>query len=209
MAEIASWNGGSETEDKTSGGDKYVSRKNGSPSEISIVAELNAFVGCDVRNEALKFVDDAHAGSKGYFYMGGKKLIPCQLMLTEAVVSETTIAPDGTWLTAKVKLTMKQCGNYSGSAGSTSSGSGGASSSKKTSAKTTGFWSKVSSAVQGAIANAKSAVLVSNSTTEIQRGLSYAQSVIDSAKKVSAATKKLPVASKAAISTIKAKVKTK
>lgn len=95
MAEIASWNGhsftvspklirgftgltikgSSETEDKTSGGQKYVSCKNSNPSEITLTAELNALTGCDVKNEALKFVDEARSGAKNYFYMGGKKLI--------------------------------------------------------------------------------------------------------------------------------------
>ena len=97
MAEIASWNGhsftvspklirgftgltikgSSETEDKTSDGQKYVSRKNSNPSEITLTAELNALTGCDVKNEALKFVDEARSGAKNYFYMGGKKLITC------------------------------------------------------------------------------------------------------------------------------------
>ena len=92
MAEIASWNGhsfsvspklirsftgltikgSSETEDKTSDGQKYVSRKNSNPSEISLTAELNAFTGCNVQNEALKFVEEAQAGATNYLYMGGK-----------------------------------------------------------------------------------------------------------------------------------------
>ena len=151
MAEIASWNGhsftvspklirgftgltikgSSETEDKTSDGQKYVSRKNSNPSEITLTAELNALTGCDVKNEALKFVDEARSGAKNYFYMGGKKLITCQLMLTEASVSETTIAPNGTWISCKVKLTMKQCAKYDGTGSSSSSSSSSSGSSSR------------------------------------------------------------------------------
>ena len=128
MAEIGSWKGhtftvsptlirsfsgltikgSSETEDKTGSGQKYVSRKNGNPSEISLTVELNALTGCNVKDEALKFVNQAHNGAKDYFYLGGKKLVACQLMLVEASVTETAIAANGTWTSCKVKLVMKQ-----------------------------------------------------------------------------------------------------
>lgn len=93
MAEIASWNGhsftvspklirgftgltikgSSETEDKTSGGQKYVSRKNSNPSEITLTAELNALTGCDVKNEALKFVDECAVGREELLLHGRQK----------------------------------------------------------------------------------------------------------------------------------------
>lgn len=205
MAEIASWNGhsfvvsptvvrgftgltikgGSETEDKTSGGDKYVSRKNSSPSQVSLTAELNALLGCDVRKEAMKFIDDANAGSKGYFYMAGKKLLPCQLMLTEASVTETTISPNGTWLSCKVQLTMKQCGKYDGSTGGTTSSSSDNSSSKKTSTKNS---SAAKLAATGVVAGA-----VAAAKTAITSGLAKLQATTNTAKKTSAATKKASI----------------
>lgn len=152
MAEIASWNGhsftisptlirgfsgltikgGSETKDKTKSKQKYVSRKNSIPSEVTMTAELNAFTGCDVQNEALKFVEEARAGASNYFYMGGKKLVACKLMLTEASISEVQIAPGGAWTACNVSLTMKQCAKYDSESSSTSSKK---SSSKKTSTK--------------------------------------------------------------------------
>ena len=239
MAEIASWNGhsftvspklirgftgltikgSSETEDKTSGGQKYVSRKNSNPSEITLTAELNALTGCDVKNEALKFVDEARSGAKNYFYMGGKKLITCQLMLTEASVSETTIAPNGTWIGCKVKLTMKQCAKYDGTSSSSSGSSGGSSGSKKTSSKktstkktsTTTTKKATTVAVIGAVAGGVAAVAVGVKTavsaaSKTVSALKTAIAAVNAAKKTSSTTKKTSIVSK--ISTaIKNKVK--
>lgn len=243
MAEIASWNGhsftvspklirgftgltikgSSETEDKTSDGQKYVSRKNSNPSEITLTAELNALTGCDVKNEALKFVDEARSGAKNYFYMGGKKLITCQLMLTEASVSETTIAPNGTWISCKVKLTMKQCAKYdgTGSSSSSSSSSSGSSSSssgsKKTSTKktsTTTTKKTTTAAVVGAVAGAVAAVAKTATTvvkavsaaSKTASALKTAVAAVNNAKKTSSTTKKTSVVSKVT-STIKNKIK--
>ena len=240
MAEIASWNGhsftvspklirgftgltikgSSETEDKTSDGQKYVSRKNSNPSEITLTAELNALTGCDVKNEALKFVDEARSGAKNYFYMGGKKLITCQLMLTEASVSETTIAPNGTWISCKVKLTMKQCAKYdgTGSSSSSSSSSSGSSSSssgsKKTSTKktsTTTTKKTTTAAVVGAVAGAvaKTATTVVKAVSAASKtasALKTAVAAVNNAKKTSSTTKKTSVVSKVT-SAIKNKIK--
>ncbi len=243
MAEIASWNGhsftvspklirgftgltikgSSETEDKTSDGQKYVSRKNSNPSEITLTAELNALTGCDVKNEALKFVNEARSGAKNYFYMGGKKLITCQLMLTEASVSETTIAPNGTWISCKVKLTMKQCAKYdgTGSSSSSSSSSSGSSSSssgsKKTSTKktsTTTTKKTTTAAVVGAVAGPVAAVAKTATTvvkavstaSKTASALKAAVAAVNNAKKTSSTTKKTSVVSKVT-SAIKNKIK--
>ena len=243
MAEIASWNGhsftvspklirgftgltikgSSETEDKTSDGQKYVSRKNSNPSEITLTAELNALTGCDVKNEALKFVDEARSGAKNYFYMGGKKLITCQLMLTEASVSETTIAPNGTWISCKVKLTMKQCAKYdgTGSSSSSSSSSSGSSSSSSSSKKTstnktstTTTKNTTAAAVVGAGAGAVAAVAKTATTvvkavstaSKTASALKAAVAAVNNAKKTSSTTKKTSVVSKVT-SAIKNKIK--
>lgn len=235
MAEIASWNGhsftvspklirgftgltikgSSETEDKTSDGQKYVSRKNSNPSEITLTAELNALTGCDVKNEALKFVDEARSGAKNYFYMGGKKLITCQLMLTEASVSETTIAPNGTWISCKVKLTMKQCAKYDGSSSSSSSSS--SSGSKKTSTKktsTTTTKKTTTAAVVGAVVGAVAAVAktvttvvkAASTASKTASALKAAAEAVNNAKKTSSTTKKTSVVSKVT-SAVKNKIK--
>lgn len=116
--------GSTETEDTESGGQKYVSRKNGKPKQITLTAVLNAQFGCSVKAEAMAFVDEATASQKDYFYIGGKKLMECSLMLVQADVSEVAIAPGGTWVRADVKLTLKQCSKNDGSANGSGSGSG-------------------------------------------------------------------------------------
>lgn len=116
--------GSTETEDTESGGQKYVSRKNGKPKQITLTAVLNAQFGCDVKAEAMAFVDEATASEKDYFYIGGKKLMECSLMLVQADVSEVSIAPGGTWVRADVKLTLKQCSKNDGSANGSGSGGG-------------------------------------------------------------------------------------
>lgn len=123
--------GSSEWEEKKSNNQQYVSRKNGKPREVSFDVSLHAQLGCDVRSEALAFVEEATAGVSDYCYIGNKKLVPCSLMLTEASISDVTIINNGTWTKAQVKCTFKQCSKNDGS--STSSSGGG---SNKTSTKT-------------------------------------------------------------------------
>lgn len=112
--------GSCETEDKTSSNQKYVSRKNGKPAEVSLTVVLNSAFGCDVRTEAMNLVSEAASGAKDYFYVGNGKLLPCKLLLTDAQVSEAFIGNGDRWTSAEVALTMKQCdkGNATGGGGS-------------------------------------------------------------------------------------------
>ena len=155
MSQIGSWNGiifevspniirgytgltiegGSETEDKVSDKYAYVKRKNSTPTTVSMEVYLNAYLGCNVRDEAMALIKAATDGEKNYFYVAGKKLISCQLMLVNAKVTETTTTPKGDWTSCKIALSMKQCEKYSG--GSSGSSSGGSSGSKSSSKKTT------------------------------------------------------------------------
>lgn len=191
--------GSSETEDKETGGQKYVSRKSGKPAEISLTVLLSALTGNDVRNEALAFVDEARRGSQGYFYVGGKKLVTCQLMLTDASISETQIASNGVWVGCKVQLTFKQSGKYDGESGGSSSGGGssGRSSggSKKTSVKkktttSSGILSAVKGAVTGAISAAKKAISAVGAIAGISKAVSTIKRITNNAKKQSKTTKK-------------------
>ena len=100
--------GGSDTDDKIQSKQKYLTRKNGKPTEVGMNVVLNAFTGADVRSEAMAFVDEAQKGKSDWIYVGGEKLVPCQLMLTEAAVEEIAITPGGVWTRASVKLTFKQ-----------------------------------------------------------------------------------------------------
>lgn len=116
--------GSSETEDKASGGQQRAARKAGKPAEVSLTVGLSALTGCQVREEALALVEDARAGASNYFYVGGKKLMTCQLMLTEADVDKVVIAHGGAWVSAEVRLTLRQCSG--GDAASKKSGKGSA-----------------------------------------------------------------------------------
>lgn len=151
MAEFANWNGHSfivdartirsftgltitgsqETEDKTGDKQKYVAAKNSNPIEVAMTVELNAHLGCDVQAEAFSFVEDARSGKSGYFYMGGKKLVNCPLMLISAQISETVIIANAKWTRCKVALTLKQCDKYAGSSATGSSGTGGSDTTKQ------------------------------------------------------------------------------
>ena len=139
--------GSSELKSAKDSGQGKVKRKGANPTEISMTIKLNAFVGIDVRKEAMAFVKEARAGKKGYFYIGKKKLVSCKLMLTEATVKEVEISIGGKWTSAEVLVTMKQCNkggksssssssNKSGGSGSSGSGSSGNGGSNKASVRT-------------------------------------------------------------------------
>lgn len=115
--------GGAEVDEKTSNNQKYVRRKAGNAHELTVTVILNAYMGCDVRAEAMSFVEDARKCEEGYFYIAGKKLLPETLMLTEAQVSEVELSPTGEMVHAQVQLTMKQSdkGDAKGSGSATQS----------------------------------------------------------------------------------------
>lgn len=117
--------GGAEVDEKTSNNQKYVQRKAGNAHELTVTVILSAYLGCDVREEAMAFIEDARNCEEGYFYIAGKKLLPETLMLTEAQVSEVELSPSGEMVHAQVQLTMKQSdkGDAKGS-GSATQGKG-------------------------------------------------------------------------------------
>lgn len=124
----------SETKEKTSGNQKYASRKNGKPVEVTMTVTLSALTGCNVRNEATEFAKDAVNGKSDYMYVGEKKIATCKLMLIEANVTEIKIAPSGQWISCQIQLTFRQSSKFSGSS-SSSSGTGSSSKKKKSSSK--------------------------------------------------------------------------
>lgn len=115
--------GGAEVDEKTSNNQKYVRRKAGNAHELTVTVILSAYMGCDVRAEAMSFIEDARNCEEGYFYIAGKKLLPETLMLTEAQVSEVELSPTGEMVHAQVQLTMKQSdkGDAKGSGSATQS----------------------------------------------------------------------------------------
>lgn len=84
----------------------------GQAIEISFSAYLHTQLGCDVRNEAMDFINDAERGAKAYLYVDGHKIVTCEMMLTKASVTDVKIAANGWWLSATVKLTMVQASTF-------------------------------------------------------------------------------------------------
>ena len=172
--------GSSELQSKDDSEQGYVSRKGSNPTEVTLTVHLNAMTGCNVRKEAMAFVEDAFNGKRDHFYVGNSKLVSSILMLTDAQVKEVEIAGDGkTWVRADVALTMKRCNTYdtvasssSASSYSSGSGSGGYSgysgytnytgSSQKVSVKST-----TPVTVKGVISNAEMAKKIANKETVI------------------------------------------
>ncbi len=163
MAETARWNdhifevspnlmrgfsdlsitGSASTEEKETGKQKYVAYKNGGATQVTLTAILSVFTGCDVREEAMAFVDEARRGCYGYLYVDGKKLVACPLMLTNTSISKTEIAAGGTWTYAEAKLTFKQCDKYDGETSGSSSGSSGSKGSSKSGSVKAGSGSEI------------------------------------------------------------------
>lgn len=119
-----------ETEDGTANGENFVSRTASNPYEITFTAILNQLLGVNVKATATGLTEAARKSEKGYIYMAGAKLFTCQFMATEAEIDSLEIAPNGTWISCEVRMTMRQCSKYDGSivpsqAANTSGGGGG------------------------------------------------------------------------------------
>lgn len=97
-------------EENTSGTAQYVSRKNGKAGQVSFTAILNAALGADVRKTALEFEAAARYGQTGTLVVGEEALLPYEMMLTKAEISEIVISPTGKWVSAKAALTLRQAG---------------------------------------------------------------------------------------------------
>lgn len=201
-----------ETEDKTASSQKYVSAKNGKPIQITLTITLSAYLGVDVRGDAIGLIDAAQRSYQGYFYIQSKKLFPFALMMTKAEMKNFEIAPNGKWISCDMGITLKQSSkdwisgtpassssstssSSSGSSGSSSkSSSSSSSSSKKTSTKTsTSLIKTAASAAAGAISGVVAAV------SSVVKTVSTAQKV--SAAKQTTTTK--TTTSKATTSKVK------
>lgn len=115
-----------ETEDETNGGNKYVKKKNDGGYEVKFTAILDKRLGVsDVRAIAMHLAEDARTGAKSYVYNNGSKLFTPQMMGTGATVKNIVTAPNGTWISAEVDMTLKQCSKGDGSSSPESPSSGG------------------------------------------------------------------------------------
>lgn len=117
-----------QTEDEESGGTKYVKKKNDGGYEMKQTAILDKRLGeTDVRAEAMRLAEDARTGAKDYVYNHGKKLFSHMMMGTGATIKNIVAAPNGTWISCEVDITLKQCSKGSGSGGGGGGGGGGGS----------------------------------------------------------------------------------
>lgn len=182
-----------ETEDKTADAQKYVSAKNGKPIQITTTVTLNAYLGANVRGDAIGLIDAAQRSYQGYFYIQSKKLFPFMLMLTRASIKNFVLSPNGQWIACDIDLTLKQSSkdwingapassSGGGSSGGGSSGGGSSSSgSKKASVKQK---STIASSIAKVVASVVSKVNSALKTTS-------------TAKRVSSVIKKTTVVKKA------------
>lgn len=181
-----------ETEDKTADAQKYVSAKNGKPIQITTTVTLNAYLGVNVRGDAIGLIDAAQRSYQGYFYIQSKKLFPFMLMLTRASIKNFVLSPNGQWIACDIDLTLKQsskdwingapASSGGGSSGGGSSGGGsGSSGSKKASVKQK---STIASSIAKGVASVVSKVNSALKTTS-------------TAKRVSSVIKKTTVVKKA------------
>lgn len=140
--------GGCETTEKNTNEQKYVERKYGNAQSISLVVGLNALLGVtDVQGEAMQFVAEAEAGATAYFYLGSRKLVSCQMMLTRADVVEIVTAPGrgDRWISCNVRITLQQASDNDGGipasdAGAGSSGESGGKAAETETPTASGQW---------------------------------------------------------------------
>jgi len=198
--------GGCETTEKNTNEQKYVERKYGNAQSISLVVGLNALLGVnDVQGEAMQLVAEAEAGATAYFYLGSRKLVSCQMMLTRADVVEIVTAPGrgDRWISCNVRITLQQASDNDGSIPASDtgegSGGGGGGSGKAEETETaaqSGKWPPdnkeiatfaVSTAL--GIATGNPAALVPAITTGAKIAMNFAQNAMEKAKANSAKAK--------------------
>lgn len=116
-----------ETEDSTTGGEKFIKLKNKGSYQITLTAILNKALNVDVKKTAInEMAEAARRGDTGYFYFGGEKLLTPMFMATEAKISNVVITPKNGWVSCEVAMTFKQCSKFGGGgSGSGGGGSGG------------------------------------------------------------------------------------
>ncbi len=198
-------NGGCETTEKNTNEQKYVERKYGNAQSISLVVGLNALLGVnDVQGEAMQFVAEAEAGATAYFYLGSRKLVSCQMMLTRADVVEVVTAPGrgDMWISCNVRLTLQQASDNDGSipasdAGAGSGGGSGGGKAEETEAPTaSGQWppdnkeiATFAASTALGIATGNPAVLVPAITTGAKIAMNFVQNAMEKAKANSAKAK--------------------
>lgn len=99
-----------ETEDKEDSGNKYVKLKNKKGFEVTMTAYLDKRLGIkDVRGDAVALAGYAAAGTTGYIYCKGDKLVSTNMMATSAKIKNIQMTPGGSWISCEIDVTFKAC----------------------------------------------------------------------------------------------------
>ena len=146
-----------ETEDEEADGSKYAKKKNSGGYEVKFTAILDAYVGVtDVRSMALSLAEDGRTGATGYVYSNHSKLFTPNMMGTGATVKNIVVAPNGTWISCEVDMTLKQCSKAGGAVAQTTESATAAARAKA-----------AASAKKAAIAKGQQAAAVKSKTTNV------------------------------------------
>lgn len=182
-----------ETEDKTADAQKYVSAKNGKPIQITTTVTLNAYLGVNVRGDAIGLIDAAQRSYQGYFYIQSKKLFPFMLMLTRASIKNFVLSPNGQWIACDIDLTLKQSSKDWINGAPASSSGGGSSGGGSSGGGSSSSGSKKASVKQKSTIASSIAKCVANVVSKVNNALK----TISTAKRVSSVIKKMTVVKKA------------
>ena len=172
-----------ETETVDSNGQQYIKTKIIKPFEISLTVHLHAGLGYDVQAKAEEFRGAPLYGDgrADYFYVGGKKLVPSRLSVTEATISRVEINAGGKWTAADVALTFKQAALIDGTqTAATPTSTSTASSSSSNYTKQTVTQTKTTTAKTVASA------LTTTVTKAVSKAVSTIKSIVTTAKKATA-----------------------
>lgn len=167
-----------ETETVDSNGQQYIKTKIIKPFEISLTVHLHAGLGYDVQAKAEEFRGAPLYGDgrADYFYVGGKKLVPSRLSVTEATISRVEISAGGKWTAADVALTFKQAALIDGTQpAATPTQSTGSGYTKQTVTQT-----KTTTAMTVASA------LTTTVTSAVSKAVNTIKSIVTTAKKATA-----------------------
>lgn len=97
------------------GEEGYLRKTKNGAFGLSLTAIIDKRIGAgDVKGYAMQFVSAARTGSEGWVYINGSKLDVGIMMSTSATIRNVTMAPNGTWISCEVSLSLKQCTRLDG-----------------------------------------------------------------------------------------------
>ena len=97
------------------GEEGYLRKTKNGAFGISLTAIIDKRIGAgDVKGYAMQFVAAARTGSEGWVYVNGGKLDVGIMMGTNASIRNIVMAPNGTWISCEVSLSLKQCTRLDG-----------------------------------------------------------------------------------------------